>query len=375
MLGLAQQVGGDQPRIGRVVGDHEDLGRARQQVDAHAAEQLALGLGDVDVAGAHEHVDRGHAVDQPEGHRGQRLDAAKAHGHVGARLVDGVEHRGVTPPPPWGGAQPTTWSTPATLATQHGHERGREHRVAPAGHVGAHRRDRDVPVAEHHARAASRPRGRQRVALRLREAAHLVRRERDVLLELVVQLGGGALECRRPRPRSRRGPSRRARATSGGRRRSRRARCREACGSRGARTSSVASGVARLGGLEVRGHRVSAATRSCGDRISTYVCLRPRMREAHRGAAKSPTPRPTMPGRRGHAGVSRSRRSRARSAATRGWRGHTCARPRSAAKLGYIPAERGRSLSTRETGQVGSWSTTWATPSTSRRWTHLHREP
>ena len=72
VLGLAEQVGGDQARVGGLVGDDQHLGRAGEQVDADAAEELALGLGDVGVAGADEHVDRREVLDQPEGHRGQR---------------------------------------------------------------------------------------------------------------------------------------------------------------------------------------------------------------------------------------------------------------------------------------------------------------
>ena len=45
-----EQVGGDELGVGRVVGDHRDLRRPGEQVDADAAEQLALGLGDERVA-------------------------------------------------------------------------------------------------------------------------------------------------------------------------------------------------------------------------------------------------------------------------------------------------------------------------------------
>ena len=58
VLGLPEQVGGDELGVGRLVGDHEDLGRAGEQVDADRPEQLALGLGDVGVAGADDHVHR-----------------------------------------------------------------------------------------------------------------------------------------------------------------------------------------------------------------------------------------------------------------------------------------------------------------------------
>ena len=58
VLGLADQVGGDEPGVGRVVGDDGDLGGSGLAVDRHGALQVALGRGDVDVAGAGDEVDR-----------------------------------------------------------------------------------------------------------------------------------------------------------------------------------------------------------------------------------------------------------------------------------------------------------------------------
>ena len=76
MLGLAEQVGGDELGVGLVVGDHRDLGRAGEQVDPDAPEQLALGLGDVGVAGADD-MSTGGSPLEAEGHRGERLHAAE----------------------------------------------------------------------------------------------------------------------------------------------------------------------------------------------------------------------------------------------------------------------------------------------------------
>ena len=58
VLGLADQVAGDDGRVGRVVGDHRHLGRPGEHVDADLAEQGALGLGDELVARADDHVGR-----------------------------------------------------------------------------------------------------------------------------------------------------------------------------------------------------------------------------------------------------------------------------------------------------------------------------
>ena len=58
VLGLADQVGGDVHRVGRVVGQDRDLGRAGLGVDADQALERALGRGDVDVARPGDQVDR-----------------------------------------------------------------------------------------------------------------------------------------------------------------------------------------------------------------------------------------------------------------------------------------------------------------------------
>jgi len=67
VLGLTQQIGGDPVRIVVLVGDHHDLGRARQGVDADHAVKAALGGGDEGVAGTDDLVDgldRASAVSQ-----------------------------------------------------------------------------------------------------------------------------------------------------------------------------------------------------------------------------------------------------------------------------------------------------------------------
>ena len=52
MLGLTEQIDRDHERSGGcIVGDHQNFGRTGQQVDAHGAEELALGLGHVGVPG------------------------------------------------------------------------------------------------------------------------------------------------------------------------------------------------------------------------------------------------------------------------------------------------------------------------------------
>ena len=90
MLGLREQVGGHHRGAGGLVGDHRDLGRAGQHVDADLAVELPLRLGDEGVARPDDHVG-GDAVQQPEGHRGQRLDPAEGEDPLGAGGARGVE--------------------------------------------------------------------------------------------------------------------------------------------------------------------------------------------------------------------------------------------------------------------------------------------
>src|SRR6185437_1729319 len=69
VLGLADQVGGEVRRVGGVVGDDADLGGAVLAVGADGALQDPLGRGDVDVAGAGDHVDRRALVGSVGEHR------------------------------------------------------------------------------------------------------------------------------------------------------------------------------------------------------------------------------------------------------------------------------------------------------------------
>ena len=85
VLGLGQQVDGDVARIVRGIGQHDDLGRAGDGVDADPAEHLPLGLGDIGVAGADDAIDRRDGRGAV-GQRRDRLGAADPVdlGHAGA---------------------------------------------------------------------------------------------------------------------------------------------------------------------------------------------------------------------------------------------------------------------------------------------------
>src|SRR5581483_9652185 len=145
------QVGRDELRVRALVGDDEDLGRAGEQIDADAPEELPLRLGDVCVAGADDHVDRLDVV-AAEHEQRERLDAADAEDVVGARGRHRVEHRRVDAAPLPGRCDRDDALDAGDLRRQHGHECGGEHRVAAAGNVRADGGDGNVPVPEGDAR-------------------------------------------------------------------------------------------------------------------------------------------------------------------------------------------------------------------------------
>ena len=91
MLGLRYQVGGDEPRVGGVVGQDADLGRAGLGVDADDAAQQPLGRRDVDVARPHHQVG-GPTVAGAVGEHRDRLGAADRMDLVDAEQGAGREH-------------------------------------------------------------------------------------------------------------------------------------------------------------------------------------------------------------------------------------------------------------------------------------------
>ena len=72
----------------RLVGDDQRLGRPGEEIDADAAEQLPLGLGDIGIAGPDDHVDRRDGLGA-ERHGGDRLHAAEHEDLVGAAEMHG----------------------------------------------------------------------------------------------------------------------------------------------------------------------------------------------------------------------------------------------------------------------------------------------
>ena len=88
VLGLRQQVGRDPVRDCRRVGDDQHFGRAGDHVDADLAEHLALGGGDIGIAGADDLGDRRDG----RGAIGERRDGLRAADAID--LVDAGEMRG-----------------------------------------------------------------------------------------------------------------------------------------------------------------------------------------------------------------------------------------------------------------------------------------
>ena len=83
VLGLADEIGRDNGRVGASICDNCDLRWPGEDINADGAEQHALCLGDEFVAGTDEDIGR-LAGKQAEGHRRNSLHAAEGHDDVGA---------------------------------------------------------------------------------------------------------------------------------------------------------------------------------------------------------------------------------------------------------------------------------------------------
>ena len=179
----------------RLVGDDQRLGRAGEQIDADAAEQLPLGLGHVGVAGADEHVDRRDGLGA-ERHGGDRLHAAEHVDLVGAAEMHGGDDRRMRPALERRRAGDDALHA-GDLGGDDRHVRRGDHRIASARHVAADRVDRDVLVAEDDAGQRLDLEVAHRVLLLLREVAHLRLGELDVVEVALGDLADGALDLGR----------------------------------------------------------------------------------------------------------------------------------------------------------------------------------
>ena len=204
VLGLAEQVGGAHLAVDAVVGDDQRLGRTGQQVDADPAEQLALGLRHVGVAGADDHVDRADRLGAQR-HGGDRLHAAEHVDLVGAAEMHGGDDRRMRPALERRRAGDDALDA-GNPRRDDRHVRRGDHGIAPARHVAADRAHRDVLVAEHHARQGLDLEIAHGLLLLLREIAHLRLRELDVVEVALADLPDGALDLVRRQLEGRRRP-------------------------------------------------------------------------------------------------------------------------------------------------------------------------
>ena len=163
-----------------------------EQVDADAAEQLALGLRHVGVAGADDHVDGRHRVGA-ERHGGDGLHAAQHEDLVGAAEVHGGDDGRMRPALVRRRAGDDALD-PGDPGGDDRHVRGGHHRVAPARHIAADGVHGDVLVAEDDARQRLHLEIAQGLALLLREVAHLGLRELDVVEVALGDLADGPLD-------------------------------------------------------------------------------------------------------------------------------------------------------------------------------------
>ncbi len=182
MFRLAHQVRCDDGRIRRAVGDDADLRRAGEDIDAHAAEQHALGFGHELVAGTDDYVGR-LAGEQAIGHGGNGLHAAQGHDGVHARHLHGVQHLRMDALAAIGRGAGDDRGHAGRLGGGDAHVGRRDVRIAPGGHVAARHIDRNQPLPGHQPRRQFDLEFPHRCHLRLRELAHLAGRELDVALD------------------------------------------------------------------------------------------------------------------------------------------------------------------------------------------------
>ncbi len=184
VLGLADEVPGDDVRVGGLVGEDQAVGRAGEHVDADATEQDALGLGDELVAGADQDVGLRQA-EQAERHRRHALHAAEGEDLVGAAEVGRIDDGGRDAD---AGARRRACGDVAAardLGGRHRHQRRGDVAVAPARRVAPGRLARDRLLPRHHSRADLDLHVLDRRLLRLGETADIVPGEADVVLQLL----------------------------------------------------------------------------------------------------------------------------------------------------------------------------------------------
>ena len=147
MFRLTGEIRRDDGRIGRAVGNDHRLGRSSDHVDADAAEQHALGLGDIIVAGADDDVG-GMAREIAIGKRRHALHAAEREHRIGAGQSHGVKDRGIDALVALGRRRRDDVFNARRFCRAHAHNRGRGMGVSPTGHVASGGRHRHETLAD-----------------------------------------------------------------------------------------------------------------------------------------------------------------------------------------------------------------------------------
>ena len=150
VLGLAQKVGRDPGGVRAAVGQHENLGRPGDHIDADLAKDLALGRRDIDVAGADDFIDGRHAFGAV-GQRGDSLRAAGFDDAVDARHRRRGEDVRVHLAVGAGGGGHHNLLDAGDLRGDHVHQHRRRVGRRAARHIDAGPLDRGVLLAQQHA--------------------------------------------------------------------------------------------------------------------------------------------------------------------------------------------------------------------------------
>ena len=136
MLRLGKKIGGHPGRIRLGVGDHQHLAGTGEQVDSDPAEDLALGLDDIGVAGAE---DLGHGTDRPGavGQRGDRLRSADTVNLCGPAEIERREQGGGDASIRGGGRHGDDFGNPGGLCKTARHDGAGNKGSRPPGDVEA----------------------------------------------------------------------------------------------------------------------------------------------------------------------------------------------------------------------------------------------
>ena len=149
MFRLAKQIHCDQFCIDRIVTYHHCLGRPREEIDADAAVKLALGFRHKRIPRPNQHINGLHRF-RAQCHHCHGLHATDHINFISTSHRHRCNDRGGRLALVRRGARDDTLH-PRDFGRQHPHVCRGEQRILPAGHVAAHRVDRNILVPQHDA--------------------------------------------------------------------------------------------------------------------------------------------------------------------------------------------------------------------------------